>query len=138
MCGKRILLMTFIILGLFMTAWLSAEDQSGSIGDFIQEGKFEQLQQLEWITNPELLFAEDFNDFPMFEEELYKMEHPNATLARLKPPQYLRLVTTAALVVGDTYSLTFVQRASYVWVAATGTIQTRGWTQEMWVKNINM
>jgi len=67
--------MTFIILGLFMTAWLSAEDQSGSIGDFIQEGKFEQLQQLERITNPELLFAEDFNDFPMFEEELYKMEH---------------------------------------------------------------
>lgn len=67
--------MTFIILGLFMTIQLSAEEESGSIGDFIQEGKFEQLQQLERITNQELLFAGDFDDFPMFEEELYKTEH---------------------------------------------------------------
>jgi len=75
MSSKRFLLLTFLIIGMFISAQLPAEDQSGSIWRFLEEERYEQMRALERINNPEMLFAEDFNDFPMYEEDLYKAEH---------------------------------------------------------------
>ena len=79
MLTRKLLITLILIFSVTFTGNLLAEDDSDqektSIGDFIQEDQFEQLQDLERLTSPEMLFASDFNDFPMYEEDLYKIKH---------------------------------------------------------------
>jgi hypothetical protein len=75
MSSKRFLLSTLVILSLFITVQLYAEEQSSSISDFVMEDQYEQRQEIDKITNLDMLFADDFNDFPNFEDDLYKINH---------------------------------------------------------------
>lgn len=48
--------------------------------------------------------------------------------------RYLRLRSTTALTVGKVYTLTFVQRANFVWTS--NAVNASGWTQELWIQNV--
>jgi hypothetical protein len=69
------LIVAILALMLVFGTALKASDSGSKIGGFVQENSLDQIQELEKIGNHEILFADDFNDFPMFDDELYKVEH---------------------------------------------------------------
>lgn len=75
MTSKLILFLTLITICLLMTVGLKADIDSTSISDFRQEAQYDDWIKLESMHNVNMLLAGDFNDFPMFEEELYKTKH---------------------------------------------------------------
>ena len=75
MTNKLILFLTVFAFCLLACAGLYADVDSTSISDFRQEDKYESWTELERMHNVSMLFADDFNDFPMYEEELYRVNH---------------------------------------------------------------
>ncbi len=75
MTSKQITCAAILCTLLFFNLAFGSDEESNNIGDIIQVEHFEQIMQLERLTNPQMLFADDFNDFPMFDEELYQMKH---------------------------------------------------------------
>ena len=61
--------------------------------------------------------------------ELYKTTNVGAGI-----PQYFRLLSSNFLIVGSVYSITFVQRAKYVYT--TGAMDADGWVMEIHIKNL--
>ena len=53
-------------------------------------------------------------------------------------PLYCRLVSTSTLVAGNTYTVTFVQRAKHAWTggAAGQTLNASGWDMEIWIEDV--
>ena len=75
MTNKLILFLTVLALCLPACADLYADVDSTSINDFRQEDKYEDWAKLERLHNVNMMFADDFNDFPMYDEELYRIKH---------------------------------------------------------------
>jgi hypothetical protein len=76
MTRKRLFVPAVLILCLLFAVQLNAEDKSSnSIGDFMQEQQFQQRQQIERLTDPNVMYAGNFNDFPGFDEDIYKINH---------------------------------------------------------------
>jgi hypothetical protein len=48
--------------------------------------------------------------------------------------KYSRIRSSAPLTVGKVYTLTFVQRALYVWTS--NAVNASGWKQELWIENV--
>lgn len=75
-----ILLIMMVSLCLTSTAVYSAQgdDDSKEIGDFLQADQGAYLEKLEMLTDADpVMFAgsDEFNDFPMFEGDIYSAEH---------------------------------------------------------------
>jgi len=51
-------------------------------------------------------------------------------------PKYCRLRSASSLVVGNVYTLTFVQRVNYVYTGGTNTMDASGWVMEIWIENV--
>lgn len=51
-------------------------------------------------------------------------------------PKYCRLLSASTLVVGSVYTITFVQRANYLYNAGTQKLDADGWQMEIWLQNI--
>ena len=49
-------------------------------------------------------------------------------------PKYCRLLSGTALTVGVVYTITFVQRANYVYDAITNKLDASGWKMEIWLQ----
>jgi hypothetical protein len=77
------LFITFSCLFLIFGSCLSAADSENEIGGFMQENSLDQIRELERLTDRDLLFADDFNDFPMFEEDIYELQHHSSGRAFL-------------------------------------------------------
>jgi hypothetical protein len=76
MISKKLFLPAVLIFCMIFGTSLMAEDKSSpSIAEFLQEDQFEQWRQLDKISDPDMLFADDFNDFPGFEDDLFKVKH---------------------------------------------------------------
>ncbi|HEQ99493.1 MAG TPA: hypothetical protein ENO22_09170 [candidate division Zixibacteria bacterium] len=76
MISKKLFLPAVLIFCLLFGSGLAAEDDSiNTISEFLQKNQFEQRRQLERISDPDMLFADNFNDFPGFEDDLYKLKH---------------------------------------------------------------
>jgi len=52
-------------------------------------------------------------------------------------PKYCRLISTTTLTAGKLYTLTFVQRAKYVYNGGTNKLDADGWQMEIWVYDEN-
>jgi hypothetical protein len=76
MTRRKLFVPAVLILCLLFAVQLRADDNSSnSIGDFMQEQQFQQRQQIERLTDPDIMYADDFNDFPGFDEDIYKINH---------------------------------------------------------------
>lgn len=76
MTRKKLFVPAVLILCLLFAVQLRADDNSSnSIGNFMQEQQFQQRQQIERLTDPDVMYAGSFNDFPGFDEDIYKINH---------------------------------------------------------------
>ena len=76
MISKKLFLPVVLIFCLIFSSALAEEnDSTPTISEFLQKDQFDQWRQLERISDPDMLFADDFNDFPGFEDDLYKIKH---------------------------------------------------------------
>lgn len=83
MTSKTIFTWILFTAFILVSAPLWADTDTTSISSFLQEEQFKNWMELEKMHNVDLLFAGDFNDFPMFEEELYKIHHKSTGRAFL-------------------------------------------------------
>jgi len=83
MTSKTIFTLILITVFILVSGPLQADSDTTSISSYLQEEQFENWLEIEKMHNVDLLLAGDFNDFPMFEEELYKINHKSTGRAFL-------------------------------------------------------